>query len=215
MTTSPVWALGERGWIPNHGQFDDAVEYMARGNGVDVYLTEDALVLDVWDESTALRLPLSVEVAGGTAEPQGVSTTHLNYFLADDPSKWAANVPVYTDVVLRDDRTGDELRLRAERGALLYRLTSAAGASAASTPLLLEACEGCEVVSTATDGGILIRIGDTVLEDRPLRRQARQRRASSRSGRGGGSGRSRRARSSRVRTLHLVAPRWRRHGPTP
>ena len=169
MTTSPVWALGERGWIPNHGQFDDAVEYMARGNGVDVYLTEDALVLDVWDESTALRLPLSVEVAGGTAEPQGVSTTHLNYFLGDDPSKWAANVPVYTDVVLRDDRTGDELRLRAERGALLYRLTSAAGANAASTPLLLEACEGCEVVSTATDGGILIRIGDTVLEDRPLR----------------------------------------------
>ena len=104
VTTSPVWALGERGWIPNHGQFDDAVEYMARGNGVDVYLTEDALVLDVWDESTALRLPLSVEVAGGTAEPQGVSTTHLNYFLGDDPSKWAANVPVYTDVVLRDDR---------------------------------------------------------------------------------------------------------------
>ncbi|MEZ4648277.1 MAG: FlgD immunoglobulin-like domain containing protein [Candidatus Eisenbacteria bacterium] len=161
-------ALGEHGWIPNRGQWDGAVTFLARGNGVDVYLTEDSVILDVFDEATALRLPLSSLIDPASAEPREPAVTRLNFFLGDDPSRWATNVPTYGEVVLRDGGAGDELWLRAERNALFYHHVSSGGAGATAPRPLLEGCEGAEALPAVTNGAVVIRVGDTYLEDIPL-----------------------------------------------
>lgn len=174
-STSDAQAFGDGGLVPNYGQFDDQVRFGARGNGVDVYLTDGAVVLDVWDQANAVRLPLPWRGTDHlSVEPLERLETRLNYFLGDDPSRWAADVPVYAEVVVRDAQSGNELWLRPEADALLYRWVAPASGSMGANGgeprdmgfRLTARCEGA-VVSKLGERDISMRVGERTLRDVP------------------------------------------------
>lgn len=115
--------------IENRGRVDQAVKYYAPGSWVGVYLTQDAVVLNVREavpgsfrgfggkrgESRRL-LGDEVLVPGekhGCAvyncfeganpspviEARGELAAKYNYFLGNDPSKWCTDVGAYEEVV--------------------------------------------------------------------------------------------------------------------
>lgn len=105
----------------NHGQWPDDLRYLARLGGAELWVTDNSLVFDFtggnderpavgeWDdvdgESAATRRGHVVRMRfeGALADRvsgRGLQSSYHNYFLGDDPARWAARVPLYDEVVL-------------------------------------------------------------------------------------------------------------------
>jgi hypothetical protein len=102
----------------NEGQTDPEVRFLTRGNGYDLFLTEDAAVLSLnrIDKSTAGALSKRVDPAAKSIQKDRVRMQLLgaapsrrtegldrlpgtaNYFIGNDPGKWRTNLPTYAKV---------------------------------------------------------------------------------------------------------------------
>lgn len=176
-------ALGA-GFIENRGQLDDRVLFYAPGAGGTVYLTADALVVDLREAAPAVAAPslfpertadraetapaarlrgcavyLRFEGANPAAvmETRGELETKLHYFLGSDPAAWRTDVPVYGEVLYRDLWPGVDLVLRIDEGRLVYGWELSAG-SDPSRPRF--SYEGAAAVTTGE--------GETVLLETPF-----------------------------------------------
>lgn len=134
----------------NRGQVDEEVRFLARGEGFDLYLTQQGPVFDLHapgsrrssEESSAAAVLLDPVGADPTARIVGRrhEQTTAGYFLGDDPSKWERAVPTFSraryqelypgiDMVLRGDRTGAEYDFAVSPGGdpsrIAYRLRGA------------------------------------------------------------------------------------------
>lgn len=185
------------GFIENRGQVSDEVLYYASGAEVDVFLTRDAVVLDLieeaWEGITsrdprerwgALRggdgsagersrracgvwLRFAGASAVPTVEARGRLDTRYNYLLGNDPAGWRSDVPAYAEIVYRDLWAGIDLVFRHVPGGFAYEIVAHPGADPEQVRF---AYEGLERIVSQGEGSLRIETAIGVsLEQRTLR----------------------------------------------
>lgn len=167
----PTAAIGGMAFAANHGQWPDDVRFLARAGGVDLWVTDDGLVYDFHATDAAAPVaPEDVDAGppAGTRHGHVVRmrfegaradrvtgreqrTAYHNYFLGDDPARWAAHVPLYDEVVLEDLYDGVDLRLYDDGGLPRYDLVLAPGADLGQVRVEFEGADAL----TLTPGGAL------------------------------------------------------------
>lgn len=167
LLVSPAGAM--TGFADNRGQFDPRVRYFARTTTMDVYLTSDALVLDLREppSTPCVRArkgcAVWVRLAGGAASPviEGARRLpgKLGFFLGNDASSWRSGVPAFEEVTYREVWPGTDLTLHPTPEGLEYRAVSVMGVPAVPR-FSIEGCsssafDGRSVWSYSTPGGVL------------------------------------------------------------
>ena len=160
---SYVLAFGEDGVVPNLGQFHPEVLSLTRSAGVDVYVTDTGVVLDLWETSWAVVLPFPVGSGAEVAvTPQKQRGAKLHYFRGADPRRWVSNVPVYEEVLVRDLSTARSIWVKPERDGLRYRIDAD---SRLAEPAWLATCDGAQSLRRLPQGTVRAVCGEYVLHD--------------------------------------------------
>lgn len=139
-------------FIPNQGQWDDQVLFRAQGGGALMWFTQTGVVHDMIGEVEASqpkvlsdelepgakRLPeyrrdiieTRFEGANQTAIVVGLeeAVTKFNFFLGNDPNRWATDVPSYTGITYQDVYPNIDLRYFDNAGKVEYEFVCRAGA---------------------------------------------------------------------------------------
>ena len=144
-------------FIENKGQWDKEARYLARLGGMDAWITDKGLVYDVHKKhgsgnrkreasaplaqaDTLLRgHVVKMNFAGSkqTSHARGMEkqTPYFNYFIGNDRSKWASNVPSYAEVRLDNLYDGISARVYFDSGQVRYDMILAPGADASQIAL--------------------------------------------------------------------------------
>ncbi|MFN8348183.1 MAG: gliding motility-associated C-terminal domain-containing protein [Spirosomataceae bacterium] len=145
-------------FVRNQGQWDASVRYRADIPGGYLLLKEKSLMYVFWDtdalssrhaaagKASAARLSEginghAVEVAfEGANSAVQVKEEHpnaakFNYFIGNDPSHWAANVPAFGEIVYHEVYPGIDFKMYAFRETLKYEFLVAPHADASKIKL--------------------------------------------------------------------------------
>lgn len=126
--------------IANQGQWDDAAHYKIRLHGGDVWLTQQGLVYHLYEalehrhghrDEPSHPAPDSlrhhvfrVQFAGARPDvplqPALRYPEYHNYFIGNDPTRWAGGVPLYGLVTYEQLYPGIDLRLYGDAGHIKY-----------------------------------------------------------------------------------------------
>ena len=123
----------------NQGQTDARVQYLTRGAGYTLFLTQDSVVLSLQSgkragkqRDPAKNAVLKMKLRGANSHPT-VSGADLlpgksNYFVGRDPKEWRINVPTYASVKYSGVYPGIDLVYHGNQRLLEYDFVLAAGA---------------------------------------------------------------------------------------
>jgi hypothetical protein len=114
------------GFVPNHGQADASVSFLTTGSGVPAVFLTDGLRLGDTGEWR-----LSFPRGEATAGPEGFDRLpgRMNYFLGNEPARWAVDLPIFRYVRYHEIFPGVDLVLRHVHHGLEYDLIVAPGAN--------------------------------------------------------------------------------------
>lgn len=189
-TFRPHRAVADYGKLPlsfehNEGQTDHHVKYLSRGNGYELFLTDDGATLTLQepakakDRSSRTAAPefhtLRVSVVGA-GHPSSISGEdqlpgRVNYFIGKDPKNWHAGVPIYSQVKYRGIYPGVDLAYHgSNQRQLEYDFEVARGADPSRIRLRFD---GAKSLSTdghgdlivATDGGDLVEHAPVIYQE--------------------------------------------------
>lgn len=82
------------------------------------------------------------------------STTYLNYFLGNDPRKWAGHVGVFGEVLYEEVWNGVDLKLHSEKGAFKYDVLLDANADVSKVRFRYE---GLDALTKDAEGRLVLR----------------------------------------------------------
>lgn len=156
---------------PNDGQVDAAVRYLARGAGIDLFLTESEAVLALRPRvanggqgfSASAPTVLRLRFAGGNPRPSLSAEERLshqvNYFIGDDPARWHRDVPTYAAIRYHQVYPGIDVLFRGDSGRLKFDLEIAPGADPSQVRLVFDGArgmrlEGRDLVLTTAGGEV-------------------------------------------------------------
>ena len=157
----------------NQGQTDDAVKFLFRGRGYQLFLTPNEAVFVMRPPAPRLdKRSRLLEDTSAPAENQGAAIVRMrleggalnpvvegleklpgtvNYFIGNDPSQWRRNVPTYARVRYRDVYPGIDLVYHRTGYRLEYDFVVAPGAD----PNLIElAWEGMDALELDDRGAL-------------------------------------------------------------
>jgi hypothetical protein len=123
-------------FIENKGQWPESVRYLAKLGGTNAWITRSGVVFDYYItkkvqeiipdnhnlmSSQAFNKKIKGHVVkmnfnnenytnGLTFEGIGKKDHYINYFIGNDPSKWAANVNLYNEAIIREIYPGISMR---------------------------------------------------------------------------------------------------------
>ncbi len=126
----------------NLGQTDTTVDFMARGSGYAVFLTDgDAVLkLDGGDLDYVVRLNLLSARSGAVSTGEELLAGRSNYFLGGDSSQWVTDVENFAAVRYEDIYDGIDVRYYGtNQRQLEYDFILAAGADPGQIRLDFEA----------------------------------------------------------------------------
>ena len=130
-------------FVPNVGQTDARVRYVARGLGAAIYVASDEIVFDLLANplhpdrrgetspraaGTVLRLRLPGADPGARIVGLGPTSARVNYLLGTEPARWHRDLPTYREIVYRNVWPGIDLRFGTKDGSLEYRFVVRPGA---------------------------------------------------------------------------------------
>ena len=153
----PVTRSGPYGPLPlsfaaNQGQTDGQVQFLAHGQGYQLFLTAREAVFAFRPSATAGQRPtglmprtgtgpdttdtaravVHMQLLGANPAPQGVGLEELpgkaNYFIGNDPQQWRTNVPTYAKVKYAAVYPGVDLVYYGQSRQLEYDFVVAPGA---------------------------------------------------------------------------------------
>ncbi len=130
-------------FVENRGQLSDgAIRYYSQGNGVSIGLTDDFIIVVIWDQG-GVDDPLGGSAIKGvnthfSIHFEGCEHVHpvgrgaiertTNYFIGNDSSRWVRGARSYMEVVYEGLWEGVDLVLRLKGDVLKYDIVLAAGA---------------------------------------------------------------------------------------
>lgn len=139
-------------FIENKGQWNEGVEFKAKIPGVDIWVEQQSLTLDLLDldqiksyhaqqESAGHGLPSSLNHHAirlefpGSKQPISVrgklkQLGRTNYYIGNNPSSWASNAKAFGAVILEDLYAGIDLNILGHGGFLKYEFILEPGSDA-------------------------------------------------------------------------------------
>jgi membrane-bound inhibitor of C-type lysozyme len=174
----------------NVGQANNAVQFLARGPGYGLYLTETGAVMVLCQGSSLWRGPAPQDpLPAGQVQPTVLRMRFLdsnpvprvigreklpgmvNYLLGKDPAKWRANIPTFARVEYKNVYPGIDLVYYGNPGQLEYDFVVAPGADPQAIHLSFT---GANQVSIDSQGNLLLGArGNTILLHTPVAYQER------------------------------------------
>jgi gliding motility-associated-like protein len=164
-------------YILNKGQWDPQVLYKAEVTGLAVFLEREGLMWSKLQDDAGERMHDAIHMTeaeqqafllkghawrmrfvGGNVNAEVVAadrtTAYHNYFLGNDPTKWAGHVPLFGEVTYRELWPGVDLRLYSKDLNYKYDLLLRSGADASQVGF---AYEGLESLSLDAEGDLVMR----------------------------------------------------------
>jgi hypothetical protein len=144
----------------NQGQSDDAVKFLARGQGYSLFLTETEAVLALAAPSSqaADAAIVRMRLIGANQHPQIAGVEPLpgrsNYFIGNDPARWQRDVPNYARVKYTGVYPGIDQVYYGNQRQVEYDLIVAAGGD---PQLITLAFDGVEQLSLDRQGNLVLR----------------------------------------------------------
>ncbi len=153
------------GFEPNRGQADPRVKFLARGQGLTLFLTSADAVLVT--RGAAIRMRLVGANAGSDPQGLGGLPGRVHSFIGRDPRAWRADLPTYARVQYRAVYPGiDLVYYGARQQRLEYDFVVAPHVDPRTIRL---AFEGVDRLEVDADGDLLLHVGDAALRfARPL-----------------------------------------------
>ncbi len=168
-------------WLnPNHGQWDDRVQYKVPFTGGELLVEKTGFTYlfhsaghnhateEKHTEEIQFHAVKSTFIGANTAaiKTEGRPSVHYNnYFLGDDPSQWRSGIYSFQEVRIKDFYPGIDYAILTENSQLEYQFFVQPG----SNPQIIKrSFEGATKLSIKTDGSLAIttRLGE-VLESKP------------------------------------------------
>jgi len=143
----------------NQGQTDDQVQFLARSQGMSLFLTATETVLVLPSRPLPGRVPLSaspptaptvlrMHFVGSNPVPQVAGPEQLpgtsNYFLGNDPTQWRTHIPTFAKVTYREMYPGSAVLYYGTPHQLEYDLLVAPGADPSTITLAIAQEGGAE-----------------------------------------------------------------------
>ncbi len=167
-------------FIPNQGQFESPVLFKANVNSGALFLEKDAFVFHFVDRSPLQKAHLGqaaeaqlkghayrVTFAGSAAsawDKAQPSEEYYNFYLGNDPTRWASGVNAYREITYRELYPGTDLLIYSAEGQLKYDFRIQPGFS---PDQIQQHYEGAETLSLKK-GNLIIRTSvNTVTEQAP------------------------------------------------
>ncbi len=160
-------------FIENKGQWPAEVKYLSRIGGMDVWIMDSGVVYDYYqiirDEANSdenfnpimsseksehrnyrvkghvVRAVLENTNSIAGASGKGELAAYYNYFIGNDPGKWANFVSLYKEVQIQNIYEGIDIRYYFDNGLVRYDYQVAAGADISRIQLQLEGADGYSV----------------------------------------------------------------------
>ena len=177
-------------FVPNFGQEDEAVKFQAQGLGGKLFFTPSEVVFSLpnpikvkEDDKDKIRYDLHpanvvrIQYQGANENPEVVGIDELpgvvNFLKGNDPSKWIANLPIYSGIAYRELYPGIELRYEGTDGNLKSMFYIAPGTNPSA---IVWRYKGAENVSVDESGNLVIALpslvagepGKTLYEQAPI-----------------------------------------------
>ena len=169
--SSALLSIGQSGiqFVQNRGQWPNTVTFRADLPSATAWIESGSILIDRYDGKAiqalahahasaseasvasqsvahhALRLRFSGANQTPISEPLGVRPGSFNFFIGNDPSRWAEHVHAFSAVLQRDIYPNVDLRFRAEGAAIKYDLLLAPGADVSRILFTYEGSDGMDV----------------------------------------------------------------------
>ncbi|MFN7929370.1 MAG: SBBP repeat-containing protein [Blastocatellia bacterium] len=152
----------------NHGQVNEAVQFLTRTNGQNLFLTATETVIAPQQNNTAN--PLRLKLKGANAKPTMKGEEQLaataNYFLGNDPQQWRTNIPTYARVKYESVYPGIDLVYYGNQQQLEYDFLVAPGAQPQTIQLEIA---GAEKIHLDEQGNlVLTTAAGEVVQHKPI-----------------------------------------------
>ncbi|NOT61325.1 MAG: hypothetical protein HOP19_13995, partial [Acidobacteria bacterium] len=151
----------------NEGQAHDAVKFIARGHGYQVFLTERDAMLRLFtpkESEAQLRLKFAVK----SSSPIGVNElrTRSNYFIGNDQSAWRSDIRNYARVEYREVQPGVTAAFYGTQRALEYDFVLSPGIDPRDVSLTLE---GADRIEPLPNGDLRLSVnGNELIQRAPV-----------------------------------------------
>ena len=162
-------------FIPNQGQWNPEVKYLARIGGMNAWITNSGVVYDYYrikrnfDETKTLKMDpqqkrdyenknttvegdvVRMQLVNAESNITGVGNNqkegYYNYFIGNDKSKWASNVPLYDNVELKGVYKDINVKYYYDNGQLRYDYKAQPGADISQIKFKFDGQQGMSVNS--------------------------------------------------------------------
>jgi VCBS repeat-containing protein len=170
ITSEAVYLSTPLTFEENTGQTDEQVDFMARGSGYSVFLTEGDAVLLLQEGNTghAVRLDL---VGGDTSAPVSgadLLSSQSNYLVGTDESGWQTGAANYGAVEYSNVYDGIDLRYYGNQRQLEYDFVVAPGSDPDAIRLDFEGVLNAEITETGALRLLLNEQGDAISFKAPI-----------------------------------------------
>lgn len=150
-------------FIENAGQWDARAQFLLKTGGMNMWITDKGPVFDFRrlvptgkpDSTKFHRQPgfikgHVVKMSFTNARPSGVTGENaqegrFNYFLGNDPTRWAQNVRTFSEVEAEQPYDGISIRYSLEEGSPRYDVIVEPGADPSQVGLKIEGANGVRV----------------------------------------------------------------------
>ncbi len=148
----------------NQGQTDDQVDFLARGSGYTVFLSEGDAVLKLGgaDDAHVLRMDLLGADPSATVSGVDLLGSQSNYLLGNDPAAWQTDVENYRRVEYLDVYEGIDVQYYGNNRQLEYDFIVQAGASVDEIRLSFDGAHSLHIAATGELVITLNQDGDEV-----------------------------------------------------
>jgi hypothetical protein len=163
-----AYAKGPLSFVPNVGQTDGRVRFLAGAPGADFYFTPQEAVFAFraggadQPHGVVLRLGFVGANPAATIEGQRLAAGTVNYLVGSDPARWRTGLSSYERVAYRDLWPGVDLVFRGQDGTLKYEFHLDPGARVSDIRL---AYDGAERLALGRGGDLLVHTPLGVLRD--------------------------------------------------
>ena len=160
-------------FIPNQGQWNPEVKYLTRIGGMNAWITSSGVVYDYYHikknfyetqtsklnqtekvsyknknttiEGDVVRMQLVKPENNITGIGNNQREGYYNYFIGNDKNKWASNIPLYGDIVLKGVYKNIDIKYYYDRGQLRYDYIAQPGANISQIKFKFEGQQGIRV----------------------------------------------------------------------
>ncbi len=152
----------------NEGQTAEEVDFLARGSGYTVYLTEGDAVLALEGNDTTHVVRLNVTGTSDTVAGDDLLESRSNYLIGSDPQDWHTDIANYAAVEYQGVQDGVDLRYYGNERQLEYDFIVAAGADPNAIGLNFEGVHDLSITDTGELSLVLNEAGDEVRFHAPV-----------------------------------------------